>query len=101
MLHKVPAIAKGEGQHGHAHHRGLQGCRKGVSQNRDQQTQYTKDFFIETALRKGDITWQKGNFKKLSKSGKSAGRASAPGQPHRLTGFLYVFCRCSMHLSRR
>ena len=36
--------------------------------------------------RSHDITWQKGNFKKLSKSGKRAGRASAPGQPHRLTG---------------
>ena len=55
MLHKVPAIAKGEGQRGHAHHRGLQGCRKGVSQNRDQQTQYTKDFFIKTALRRGHM----------------------------------------------
>lgn len=89
MLHKVPAIAKGEEQHGHAHHRGLQGCRKGVSQNRDQQTQYTKDFWPKkTALRRGHM---------ISHGRKGISKNS----PNRLTGFLYVFCRCSMHLSRR
>ena len=53
---KAPAIAKGEGQHdGHAHHIGLQGCRKGVPENRDKQTkqaQYTKGFLCKNCSEK-------------------------------------------------